>query len=423
MSIDAKNIIITQSKVKIVNEEKNTIKKINYYDLMKIYLENFKISFDLRLIFERQFGAKRNIEDKVIEFKLSEDFEALLDLYIELIEKNLQFGDIPFSKHFSVKKKDVMKEVNLKKFTCLKEKVEYTIEIYKEHLKMIPDRIFQHQEIKRLEKKLNIFKPERLFKDLFLKKTIYRFLSYEQIETFRDAFISPIKNILYYEDLIPYLYFRERLCGCKTYKNINNVIIDNFQNYNLNQLKLLCKMFPESKIIITGNRRQSINPYRNCLTEDVLNSIKCRYVEIKKDKEKNVIERTVRNDMELVHEIQRRAKMAYSKFKDKVPILILFKSRKDYFRFRILYKQLRRLKGYTNRNIYYIYKDKMARGGINIMMLFDIIGMDFNNYFMHTFVYKANTWNFERNEYLLDIIRMKTKDKIYLYSLGGTYEL
>ena len=413
MSINTRNIMITQSKVMKFNDNDDYI-PINYYDLIEEYLSDFTLNSTLEDIYEMGINTK----DATIEFKLSKEFEIIIDRYLLDIEKNFNFEDIRFSSHFIVSKKEVMKEVNKVKHKCLRDKIHYTVDVYEKHLNKIPDKIFIHQEMERLNKYKDEFNIPRLYKDLFLKKNLHNYFDIKKRYILQNTFVDTIAGFLNYEDLLPYLHFVKRLCGISVHLEVEYMLIDNYQDYTKSQLLFLREIFPNSRIILIGHRTTSINPYKDYITQDLMPNLKNpKTIDEEDMRKKGVIEKTFITKIELIECMVHKARIAFARFKVRTPVLIVCRNRKDRREFKNLFTELNNSKKKKNNDLSFIYKDKKIRAGISVISLYDVLSFKFNNYFMHTFVYKANEWNLEENKQLFKIIKQKTQDKVYLYGL------
>lgn len=83
------------------------------------------------------------------------------------------------------------------------------------------------------------------------------------------------KNIIPYEDVIGYLYFKDRLQGSSMQTQIKYVFIDEAQDYTIMQYKILSHLFKAAKITILGDINQSIMPFATHNNyESIINALK-----------------------------------------------------------------------------------------------------------------------------------------------------
>ena len=71
------------------------------------------------------------------------------------------------------------------------------------------------------------------------------------------------KGYLSYEDVMPYLYLKERMLGVVEQHGIKQVVIDEAQDYSLIQYKILASVFKRASITIVGDINQSLMPFVN----------------------------------------------------------------------------------------------------------------------------------------------------------------
>ncbi len=93
------------------------------------------------------------------------------------------------------------------------------------------------------------------------------------------------QDIIYYEDLPPLIYTQFFLSGYPNTGDIKHVVIDEAQDYNLLQFSLLKSLFKNASFTILGDVNQTINPYFQFSSFNILNKIFSnlgKYIELNK---------------------------------------------------------------------------------------------------------------------------------------------
>ena len=158
------------------------------------------------------------------------------------------------------------------------------------------------QKIKKtLELNLNKLKVKNLFLDLYSNED--RFVSMIEhiynttgapasnrltIKELHDIFVYTQtllnKNTLPFEDVVGYLYLKDRLQGSSVQSKIKYVLIDEAQDYTIMQYKILSHLFRRSNITILGDINQSIMPFAvHQNYESILNLLKMDREGVKSD--------------------------------------------------------------------------------------------------------------------------------------------
>ncbi len=81
------------------------------------------------------------------------------------------------------------------------------------------------------------------------------------------------KNKINYEDALLFAYMKSMLYGFHYEPNINQVVIDEAQDYNMLQYIIISKIFKKAHFTILGDINQTINPYYKYEDLNILNDI------------------------------------------------------------------------------------------------------------------------------------------------------
>ncbi|MGD9155407.1 MAG: AAA family ATPase [Bacillota bacterium] len=85
--------------------------------------------------------------------------------------------------------------------------------------------------------------------------------SAEQLAAISRQTRERVQNgILYFEDIVPFLYLDGLLWGFRTVKRIKHLIFDEAQDYSVLQLRLLHKIFSGCTMTILGDYQQQVHP-------------------------------------------------------------------------------------------------------------------------------------------------------------------
>jgi DNA helicase-2/ATP-dependent DNA helicase PcrA len=88
-----------------------------------------------------------------------------------------------------------------------------------------------------------------------------------------DTILSLMNNFVHYEDAPAYLYLKNALEGIPSLSGIKHVVIDEAQDLNPIQYKIMSQLFRYSSMTILGDLNQSIHPYMNIQSLDILPEI------------------------------------------------------------------------------------------------------------------------------------------------------
>ena len=149
------------------------------------------------------------------------------------------------------------------------------------------------QKIKKaLEANLNKLKVKSLFTDLYsnedrfvnMIEEIYNVTGTSaknrlSIKSLHDIFVYTssllAKNTIPFEDVVGYLYLKDRILGSSVQSKIKYVLIDEAQDYTIMQYRILAHLFKRANITILGDINQSIMPFASHKNyESIINILK-----------------------------------------------------------------------------------------------------------------------------------------------------
>ncbi|WP_026694539.1 RNA polymerase recycling motor HelD [Peribacillus kribbensis] len=252
-----------------------------------------------------------------IPYKTSLEFKHLITKYTDhLAQEGLIFRSISFrgktlipanrihsffytlENHISIPNRIRLTAEWILKEIALLEKEEREEEWVLEEIQLLDKEDYQevHQELQKRNRRLNetfggsdqeeallrkklvsrYFKPIRnrvkkfrfidlpaVYSKLF--KEQHSFLSGELPEEWKAVCEYSLKSMadrtLLWEDVTPYLYFRDQLIGRKSFSEIRHIFIDEFQDYTSFQFDYLKELFKMSSMTLLGDFNQAIYPH------------------------------------------------------------------------------------------------------------------------------------------------------------------
>lgn len=258
-----------------------------FYDYVQNYLREFKTKNDMNKVYEELYLKEHTPFYNSIRFKFWPGYIRLIEALLDNIKYKL----------FSIENDVVIDGINLAGAEFLQRFVDNTLKnsdlcLY-EQAKLVNEKVLSIAGVKLLNHdktraKLN----KQLLNNLkkITAKTVYlelyssldKFtamvqnvynelgtpkadkLTIKELKTVFDYTKENLeKGVLSYEDVMPYLYLKERMLGVVEQHNIKQVVIDEAQDYSLIQYKILASVFKRANITIVGDINQSLMPFVN----------------------------------------------------------------------------------------------------------------------------------------------------------------
>jgi DNA helicase II / ATP-dependent DNA helicase PcrA len=259
----------------------------------EIKLESMHEQMDYMLSHNKE-SKQYKLRKYSIAHKSSLEFADILDGYLNLLNDHYEgFDDIWFNKVLVISKEGLERLYNndykhfapIKRLQKIRDRVNYllkplTVPRLKEISKEIEEgdeqefnikqasRAVLHIELKELRDRLESMtevNTYKLFNKLFADKKFYERLSgkvdveVNELLSYTASYIE--NNILYYEDIAPYLYFKGILEGTLHIADIRHVVIDEAQDYSYLQYQIIKRLFKYASFTILGDVNQAINSY------------------------------------------------------------------------------------------------------------------------------------------------------------------
>ena len=275
----------------------DNVYQTTFYDYVQAYTREFKIKSNMNEIYEELFLNQKTPFYNSIRFKFWPGYIKLLEDYLEEtkykllgIEKDVELdGELMANSEFLTRYVDN----NLSNST---------MRIY-EQAKLVNEKILSIASVRLVKNSKGKTKLEKMLKANLKKiraKSIYTELYsdldkftarvqniYNELGTTKQERLSIKdlkeifdythelleKNVIPYEDVMAYLYMKERVTGTVTQNGIKQVVIDEAQDYSLVQYKLISSVFRNAQITILGDLNQSIMPFVNYQNYDSILSV------------------------------------------------------------------------------------------------------------------------------------------------------
>lgn len=253
-----------------------TIKYINKYKKIESFSE-----------FIERYYIDANINKELTTFKMSDEMITVIDNYVDDLIKSTRFinnviididiipseyekEDLNDLFHNRYSRLTLFERIeSISSYICNRER-----KSYKKYGRTINNKLWSSLNIKKDIKK--IFKE--LFKSEFFIKTYGKKLSDQEINSFVN------RKILYYEDLLLYIYLQGKLQSFPYSSLIKQIVIDEAQDYSKLQYIILKRIFPRASFTILGDINQNINPYYSYKSLEALKDVfgNIRYLELTK---------------------------------------------------------------------------------------------------------------------------------------------
>ncbi len=237
--------------------EENT-KETTFSDFLETYITEYRDIESFTSFIER-FYKYEELYPELVKFKQSNEIVYVIDKYIQNYYKDIKFTD------------DIMNEL----LYVSKEELNHFLLDRYNHIPVLDriDKIAQKlseqnfRSNKTREKQIKKWLKERLNKSLDLKELYKKFYYSKEFKEaypkeIKDSYINKLdERTLSYEDACLFVYMKSLISPLGYDYTIEQTIIDEAQDYNVLQYKLLKKVLRKSSFTILGDINQTINPY------------------------------------------------------------------------------------------------------------------------------------------------------------------
>ena len=238
--------------------EANTL-QTTFNSFLETNLQEFHHVESFTEFVERYYKyQERNIN--LVKYKQSNEIIEALEKYIENMLKNIHFKEDMITREYEITK-DILDYYLKDRYSklLLIERIEKIAE------KMCNDYYNgrtgnKKKLISALTKNLSIkINYKEIFKNFFTSKEFYE--SYKGTISEKEIKDSVSGKDIKYEDACIFVYIKGLLEGFNYRGQIEEIVIDEAQDYNILQYKLIRTIFKKSNFTILGDINQTVNPY------------------------------------------------------------------------------------------------------------------------------------------------------------------
>lgn len=234
--------------------EKNVL-QTEFSKYISSYLNEYKKIEKYEKFIERTYNATRE-EQENIKTKLSKEIIEYIDNYVTTLAQKVEFKDIIVDDIiiFTAKEcKDIM-DNDMKKWPLTK-RINKTIDyIYMKIRHIINKKMNKNEIMEYLKSRVNFAFN---IKEIALSFSEY----YNKCREKNDLHFELDGNELRYEDAIVLLYLKGKINGFGYDNKIQQVVIDEAQDYTYVQLLALKEIFKQAAFTILGDQNQTLNTY------------------------------------------------------------------------------------------------------------------------------------------------------------------
>lgn len=219
-------------------------------------------------LIERFHNTDNEVEKRILEIKMGNDFIDVVDNYLKRIVNGISFSDIIVDGELLMSKEECLEDFN------------YTYKRYKPLIrvyKIINNVVnkYKNTHLKKYPKYTQIIKNSIRYNDniFVLMKNMYNDVNFlKEIElnygfpmdAFQKFSLKELKGKDFkYYDAIIYLYIKSKLIGIDYRNDIKYVVVDEAQDYNLMQFYLMREYYKQAKFTILGDPNQAITTMVN----------------------------------------------------------------------------------------------------------------------------------------------------------------
>lgn len=238
--------------------ESNTL-QTTFSDFLESNLQEFKHVESFTSYVERYYKYQEK-NKRLVKYKQSDQIIEDLDKYINSFCKRIEFVDDIITHDYEISKI----ELN----SLLKDR--YSRLLFRERIYAIAEKMcrdfykgkktklktIESLLIKNLSKSINY---KDIFKGFFRSEVFLE--SYQGLITDKEIENAVNKRDISFEDACIFVYIKGMLEGFNYRGTIQEIVIDEAQDYNKLQYKLIKTIFKKSNFTILGDINQTINPY------------------------------------------------------------------------------------------------------------------------------------------------------------------
>ncbi len=257
--------------------EENTL-QTTFSDYLKYQVTEYKDVESFSDFISRYYSYLET-NPELVKYKQSDEIISDLEHYVKDLENNAKFLKNIIENDVYEYTKEELNEMMQDRYSTIPlmtRTIEMANKLCESNYKGKRTRAKIYQRL--LNESSNFKKDYKtLYKEFFMSKYFKLELTENEINNFVN------KKKLNYEDALLFSYMKGLLKGFHYEPNILQVVIDEAQDYNKLQYKIISKIFKKSNFTILGDINQTINPYYKYNNLNILLDIfKSNYLELNK---------------------------------------------------------------------------------------------------------------------------------------------
>lgn len=265
----------------------DNVYQTTFYDYVQNYLKEFKIKNDMNKVYEELYVGEKTPFYNSIRFKFWPGYIKLIETVLEkskprifgiesdvtvdgtvlagaeflqrFVENTLSTSDLTVYEQAKLVNEKILSIAGVKLLNSDKMRAKLNKQLLANLKKFSTKQVYMSiyssldnfiQEVHNIYNELGTAKKDKLtLKEL------------KEVYDYTRADLD--KGIMSYEDVMPYMYLKERMLGVVEQHGIKQVVIDEAQDYSLIQYKLLANVFKKAGITLLGDINQSLMPFVN----------------------------------------------------------------------------------------------------------------------------------------------------------------
>ncbi len=257
--------------------EENTV-QTTFHDYLKKLITEYK-SVETFIHFLSRYYQEENVNQELVRYKQSKEIIHDMEEYVKYLENSMSFQTGFVENHvyeYQPQELNQLFHEKYQNFPFFERIEEMALKFSEMNYRGKSGKKSTYQKL--LLESMGIKKDYIFFLiDFYQSPYFHGEMSEEELKQLKD------KKEIYYEDALIFVYLKGLLEGFYYDKYMEQVVIDEAQDYNYLQYKILSKIFKKASFTILGDIHQNINPYYHYESLDELNSLwNSHYIELNK---------------------------------------------------------------------------------------------------------------------------------------------
>lgn len=240
------------------------VTQTTFRDFILSVISGFRHIDDVTDMCEILYSPGNETRKLAYKYKNTEDFYAILRQYAKYAEKKIGNCFIPIPGILNKKEFDAMYYDKYKDIP-VRPRIRLIRDITVERMTGIVSKESLHKFKKEYNGYFRRIDSRKLYADLHADEDLFWMMGEgdtpdELSDICRLVAESFKSKRLFYEDVIPLLFFKSLIDGLPEQKNIRHLLIDEAQDYNTHQLSILRTIFPKASLTVLGDVNQALLP-------------------------------------------------------------------------------------------------------------------------------------------------------------------